>query len=98
MQSLLDADPRMQPWVNAVMRVADRCYAAQRAKDASAGGTIVATATMHQNARPTVDIDTLPPALAGVVACATGDLMRNRMPLFTGPEGQRHRLQIRFTP
>jgi hypothetical protein len=99
MQALLDADSRMQPWVNNVMRVVGSCYDTLRAKSPKAAGSIVVTVTMHKNERPTPDIDSLPPQLSEIVACGTGQLMRGpRMPLFTGPEGQRHRLEIRFTP
>lgn len=95
MQSLLDADPRMQSWSEKVIAVADRCYAS---KGGGANASIVVDVTMHLNARPDADIRSLPAGLAGVVACATGDLMRTKMPLFTGPEGQRHTLKIVFTP
>jgi hypothetical protein len=95
MQALLDADTRMQPWVDKAMAIVERCYVS---KGFGTSATIVGVVTMHPNARPDVDVTSLPPTLAAVVACATGDLMRNRMPLFTGPEGQRHTLKIRFTP
>jgi hypothetical protein len=85
----------MQPWVQKVIAVADRCYAS---KGGGADASIVVDVTMHENARPDADIRSLPPGLAGVVACATGDLMRTKMPLFTGPEGQRHTLKIKFKP
>jgi hypothetical protein len=93
MQALLDADTRMQPWVEKVVAVADRCY---KSKAMGSAATIVVDVTMHPNARPDADVRSLPPSLAGVVACATGDLMRTKMPLFTGPEGERHTLKIRF--
>lgn len=94
MQALLDADTRMQPWINNVVAVADRCY---KSKAMGTAATIVVDVTMHKNARPDADIKSLPGSLSGVVACATGDLMRaKRMPLFTGPEGERHTLKIRF--
>ena len=95
MQALLDADTRMQPWVNKAIAIIDRCYAS---KGFGTKATIVGEITMHADARPDVDVKSLPPTLAGVVACATGDLMRNKMPLFTGPEGQHHTLKVRFTP
>jgi hypothetical protein len=93
MQALLDADTRMQPWVEKVVAVADRCY---QSKGMGSSATIVVDVTMHKNARPDADVRSLPPTLAGVVACATGDLMRTKMPLFTGPEGERHTVKIRF--
>jgi hypothetical protein len=97
MQALLDLDPRMQPWVNNVMRIIERCYERERASNSSAEGAISVAVTMHPNARPDADVGTLPPQLAGVFACASGDLMRApRMPLFTGPEGQRYTLRVHF--
>lgn len=98
MQALLDADSRMQPWVDNVLRVVERCYASELAKNSSAAGSIVVEVTMHKDDRPDVDIKSLPPQLSGLVPCGTGELMRSRMPLFTGPEGQRHTLALRFTP
>jgi len=97
LQTLLDQDLRMQPWVNRVMAILDDCYAAERAKDATAQGAITVKVTMHLNARPDADVLSLPPALSGVVACATGKLLRaERMPLFTGPEGQTHQVAVHF--
>lgn len=96
LQAWLDADTRMQPWVNQVMNVANQCYAKVRQEDASAGGVIVVLLTMHKDDRPDADIKTLPPALSGVVACATGDLMRTHMPLFTGTEGDKQTVRIHF--
>ena len=93
MQALLDADPRMQKWVDKVIAVADRCY---QSKGGGASATIVVDVTMHKDARPDADIRSLPPSLAGVVACGTGDLMRTKMPLFCGPEGEHHTLKIKF--
>lgn len=94
LQALLNNDSRMQPWVDKVMKVADSCQAKQAG--ATSAGVIVVQITMHQNSRPDADIKSLPPQLAGIVACATGELMRTRMPLFTGPEGERHTLRIHF--
>jgi hypothetical protein len=99
LQSLLDADPRMQPWLNSTLTTIEQCYAAERAKSPDAQGTIKATLTMHANARPDADVDQLPPALSGVLACATGKLMRApRMPLFTGKEGERHSFSVTLSP
>jgi hypothetical protein len=86
----------MQPWVNRVIEVADRCYSTARGRGTAGPGTIKARITMHENARPDVDLESLPPQLSAVVACATGDLMRNRMPLFTSREGERHQLALHF--
>jgi len=96
LQALLDDDPRMQPWVNRVISVADGCYGRASGSGTASAGTIKATITMHENARPDVDMDSLPPQLSAVVACATGDLMRNRMPLFTSREGERHAIALHF--
>jgi hypothetical protein len=53
--------------------------------------------TMHVNARPDPDVKSVPAQLGGVVACATPELMRARPPLFTGPEGERHTVTVRFS-
>jgi hypothetical protein len=98
LQAWLDADSRMQPWVADVMRVADRCYAAERDRNASASGVIEVAVTMHKDARPDADVLALPPQLSGMVVCATGDLMRSGMPLFTGNEGERYTVRIAFEP
>jgi hypothetical protein len=98
LQRLLDDDPRMQPWVNHVIEVADRCYAKTRTGNASAHGILVLQLTMHENARPSVDIELLPGSLTGVVTCATRELMGRRSPLFTSREGERHRLELHFQP
>lgn len=99
MQSLLDADSRMEKWLASTMGTIEQCYASERAKNPKAAGTVKATLTMHANARPDADVDSLPPALSGVFACATGKLMRGaRMPLFTGKEGERHSVSVKFSP
>ncbi len=97
LQKALNADTRMQSWLNQVVKVIDSCYASERKSNASAEGTIVARVEMHENSRPDADIKTLPPALSGVVACSTGGLMRIKMPLFTGKEGETFTVNIRFT-
>jgi hypothetical protein len=98
-QELLDLDGRMQPWLNNTMKVIEQCYADVRKDDAKAAGTIVFVLEMHKNSRPDADISSLPPALSGIVACATGKLMRAaRMPLFTGNEGEKHTVRVKFTP
>ena len=96
LQAWLDKDTRMQPWLGKVMKVIDDCYASVRARDASATGTITFRVTMHENARPDPEIESLPGALSSVVACATGQLMRTRMPLFTGTEGESYVVRVRF--
>jgi hypothetical protein len=95
LQQDLDKDPRMQPWVNQVMAVIDRCYG-ESAKGGALVGTIEVLVTMHENERPSADIKQLPPQLSPIVACATGGLMRTKMPLFTGNEGARNLVRIQF--
>lgn len=99
MQELLDADTRMQPWLNSTMGTIEACYADVLKSSASASGTITFVLTMHKDARPDADITNLPPALSGVVACATGKLMRAaRMPLFTGPENEKQTVRVKLAP
>jgi hypothetical protein len=98
LQAWLDADSRMQPWVAQVMRVADTCYARVRDSVPNASGVIEVAVTMHKDARPDPDILALPPQLSGIVACATGDLIRSGMPLFTGSEGERYTVRVVFEP
>ena len=93
LQRALDADPRMQPWVRTVITVADGC---QR-QNPAAVGTIKVRVTMHENERPDADILSLPSQLSPIVACATGRLMRTKMPLFTAREGERHSVSIHFS-
>jgi hypothetical protein len=98
-QELLNADPRMQPWINSTVGVIETCYAQVRKDNSSASGTISFVLEMHENARPDADITSLPPQLSGIVTCGTGKLMRAaRMPLFTGKEGEKHTIKVKFTP
>jgi hypothetical protein len=97
LQADLNHDPRMQPWVNQVVATIDRCYASESKSNANLAGTIEVLVTMHENERPDADIKQLPPALSPIVACATGGLMRTKMPLFTGKEGTRYPVKIRFS-
>lgn len=92
LQADLDKDPRMQPWANQVIGVIDRCYTST----GSSPGTIEVRITMHENSRPDADLGGVPNGLAPVVACATGGLMRTKMPLFTGAEGARYTVRINF--
>jgi hypothetical protein len=96
-QGFLDADPRMQPWVTSVIGVADACYTTERKTNPAAEGEIDVKVTMHENDRPDADILKLPPQLSGIVACATGKLMRIKMPLFTGKEGLKETVKLHFT-
>ena len=92
LQNDLNADPRMQAWVDKVIAIVDGCHA----KNRSATGAISTRVTMHENERPDADILALPGPLSSVVACATGSLMRVKMPLFTGHEGTRYDVRIVF--
>lgn len=96
LQRWLDADTRMQPWLNKVIPVIDKCYGDVLESNANASGTITFRVTMHKDARPDPDIQSLPGQLSGVVACATGQLMRARMPLFTGTEGESYSVRVKF--
>ena len=94
LQSDLDADPRMQAWVNRVIAVADACHAQNR----SVTGTLQAQVTMHENDRPGAELQGVPGQLSGIVACATSALLSgNRMPLFTGREGTRYTVRMVFS-
>ncbi len=95
LQALLDDDSRMVPWLAATMATIDGCHATDR----GALGTLVIELTMHENARPSADVGEVASALRGVFACAMAQLMQaERMPLFTGPEGQKHSINVRFVP
>jgi hypothetical protein len=96
LQRWLDADTRMQPWLNKVVPVIDKCYGNVLKDNPNASGTISFRVTMHKDARPDPDIQSLPGQLSGVVACATGQLMRARMPLFTGTEGESYTVRVKF--
>jgi hypothetical protein len=98
LQADLDHDPRMQPWVNQVVATIDRCYGSESKSNTKLSGTIEVLVTMHENERPDADIKQLPPALSPIVACATGGLMRTKMPLFTGKESSRYSVRLRFVP
>jgi hypothetical protein len=98
LQADLDHDPRMQPWVNQVVATIDRCYGSESKSNTKLSGTIEVLVTMHENERPDADIKQLPPALSPIVACATGGLMRTKMPLFTGKENSRYSVRLRFAP
>ena len=97
MQKLLDADPRMEKWITSVIGVADKCYADIRSSKPDAQGAVKVRVTMHANERPSPDIRSLPSQLSSLVVCATGKLMSKKMPLFTGPEGEKHDITIHFT-
>jgi hypothetical protein len=95
LQADLDHDPRMQPWVNKAVSAIERCYTPLR--DAGAAGVIEVRLVMHENERPSAEPGKLPSALTPMVPCVTGDLLRVKMPLFTGKEGTRYTLKIRLS-
>jgi hypothetical protein len=97
LQQLLDADGRMDGWLNHVLVVIDRCYLTALDANPNAAGIVTAEVIMHENARPNVDLHETPDALANVVECASGSLINKRPPLFTGPEGQRHVVSVHFS-
>jgi hypothetical protein len=96
LQHWLNADTRMQPWLNKVMPVIDGCYTQARKRMPKAAGTATLRITMHENARPDIDIESVPPELGGMVACATAKLIRTRSPLFAGKEGDAYTVHVHF--
>ena len=92
LQSDLDADPRMQGWLDQTFAIIDQCHAST----GRARGTLEGALTMHESARPELSLSSMPPALAQLVACASGELLRTRMPLFTGREGTRYPVRLIF--
>jgi hypothetical protein len=96
LQAWLDADDRMRPWLAKAVAVTDACYAEERAANPSVAGSIAFTLTMHENARPTAAVSSLPAALQGMVLCVTARLMAVKMPLFTGKEGATYSVKVHF--
>jgi hypothetical protein len=96
LQHWLDADTRMQPWVNKVVSVADACYERERKENPKAAGVIPVKIKMHENERPDADVGSVPSSLGAVIACATTKLMGSRPPLFTGKEGDSYTVKIHF--
>ena len=82
----------MQAWLQKAMAVIDSCHA----KNRDAVGTVQGTLTMHESARPTFALESISPQLGGVVSCAAAQLVRIKMPLFTGREGARHTVHVNF--
>lgn len=98
LQAWLDADDRMRPWLGKAVAAVDSCYADVRRDSASAAGVITFSVTMHQNARPTAAVSSLPAPLRSLVPCVTTSLWSVRMPLFTGDEGARYDVAAHFEP
>jgi hypothetical protein len=98
LQAWLDADDRMRPWLSKAISALDGCYAEIRAADPSAAGTVAFSVTMHRTARPSADVNSIPPSLQPMVLCATRRLIGVKMPLFTGTEGDRFSVQVHFQP
>jgi hypothetical protein len=96
LQHWLDEDDRMRPWLAKALAAADGCYAELRNGDPSASGTIVFTVTMHQNARPSASVSSVPTAIRGLVLCVTTRLLSVKMPLFTGDEGATYSVRVSF--
>ena len=98
LQHWLDEDDRMRPWLGKAMAVVDACYAERRASNPTTGGTITFEVTMHKNARPSGRLVAADPSVSGIVMCATTRLYSIKMPLFTGDEGDRQTVRVRFQP
>ncbi|MDB4972623.1 MAG: hypothetical protein JWN48_964 [Myxococcaceae bacterium] len=92
LQADLDADPRMQSWVNRFVSIVDDCHARNR----TAQGAVEALITMHENDRPDGTLRAVPAQLSPIVTCATFALMQVKMPLFTGREGSRYTVRVIF--
>jgi hypothetical protein len=98
LQAWLDADDRMRPWLGKAVIAVDSCYADLRRDNPSASGVITFSVTMHQNARPSGAVGSLPAPLRSLVPCVTSSLWSVRMPLFTGDEGARYEVAAHFDP
>ena len=86
----------MANWVRRILPSIDGCFQQARGSNGDAGGTISVQVTMHENARPSAKVRSVPGPLSGLVSCATMKLWNQRPPLFTGPEGQQHVVFIHF--
>jgi hypothetical protein len=98
LQTWLNADPRMRAWMDKAIAVVDACYAELRRSDGAATGVVELNVTMHQNARPSASVGSMPWALKGVASCVTTHLFGVKMPLFTGREGDRQTLRVELIP
>ncbi len=98
LQADLAKDPRMKPWLEKGVAAATQCYQREAKNNPQLSGTIVVSIVMHENDRPDASIQTLPSQLSGIFACLTGAMMKSRMPLFTGQEGQKYTARVAFKP
>ncbi len=94
----LAGDPRMKPWLDKGVAAANRCYVREAKGKPTLAGTIVVRIVMHENDRPDASIKQLPSQLSGVFACVTENMMKTRMPLFTGKEGKKYTARVVFKP
>lgn len=94
----LAKDSRMQPWLSQGVAAATKCYEREAKTAPGLSGTIVVSIVMHENDRPDASLQTLPSQLSGMFACLTGSMMKSRMPLFTGKEGQKYTARVTFAP
>jgi len=94
----LGKDSRMQPWLSQGVAAATKCYEREAKTHPGLSGTIVVSIIMHENDRPDGSLQTLPSQLSGVFACLTASMMKSRMPLFTGKEGQKYIARVTFSP
>jgi hypothetical protein len=98
LQTWLNADDRMRPWLAKAIAATDACYADERASQPALGGRIAFRLTMHENARPSAAPSSVPVGLQGMVLCVTARLIGVKMPLFTGKEGDTYTVRVQFQP
>jgi len=94
----LAKDTRMKPWLQKSVAAATKCYEVEAKTTPKLTGTIEVGIVMHENDRPDAAIKKLPPQLSGVFACVSGAMMKSRMPLFVGKEGQKYTAKVVFKP
>jgi hypothetical protein len=97
LQGWLNADDRMRPRLSRAVSVVDACYAELRSSDPNASGTATFNLTMHENARPSASVGSLPSPLQPLLLCVTARLIGVKMPLFTGDEGAAYTVRVRFS-
>ena len=98
LQTDLAKDTRMKPWLEKGVAAATKCYEREAKTVPKLTGTIEVAIVMRENDRPDASIKTLPPQLSGLFACLSGAMMKSRMPLFTGKEGQKYTARVTFKP